>query len=55
MDPKLFFLIIWSLIYEQISETTVCQVYHLSFDNVATSEVRTWAAAEKSLSTAAEQ
>ena len=28
-------LIILSLIYEQISETTVCQVYHLSFDNIA--------------------
>ena len=31
----IYFLIILSLIYEHISETTVCQVYHLSFDNVA--------------------
>jgi len=34
-SPGIYFLIILSLIYEQISETTVCQVYHVSFDNVA--------------------
>jgi len=30
----IYFLLSLSLIYEQISETAVCQVYHLSFDNV---------------------
>jgi len=32
--PGIYFLITLTLIYEEISETTVCQVYHLSFDNV---------------------
>jgi len=42
-----------SLIYKQTSETTVCQVYHHSVVRQRR-EVRTWAAAEKSLLTAAE-
>jgi len=55
----IYFLIILSPIYKQSSETTVCrqcQVYHLSVVIRQRHEVRTWtwAAAEKSLSTAAE-